>query len=67
MTKTKTDGKKTIFPLGPHPLPPHPCGIHLTATDQNTAHDVPHRVLQDEHLQPAEFTTAGAMDSESPR
>ena len=58
MTKTKTDGKKTIFPLGPHPLPPHPCGIHLTASDQNTAYDVPHRVLQDEHLQPAEFTAA---------
>ncbi len=58
MTKTKADGKKAIFPLGPHPLPPHPCGIHLTATDQNTAYDVPHRVLQDENLQPSEFTAA---------
>lgn len=58
MTKIKTGGKKAIFPLGPHPHPPHPCGIHLTATDQTTKYDVPHRVLQDEHLQPAEFITA---------
>ena len=31
-----------------HPLPPHPYGIHLMATDQNTAHSVPHRVLDNE-------------------
>jgi HamA len=58
MTKTKTDGMEDLFSLGPHPLPPHPCGIHISATDQKTAYDVPHRVLQDEHLQPAEFTAA---------
>ena len=41
--------------IGPHPLPPHPCGIHLAATDQNTAHSVPHRVLDDGPLQTTEF------------
>ena len=45
--------------IGPHPLSPHPCGIHLTATDQTTAHTVPHRVLDDAPLQTVEFT--GAM------
>jgi hypothetical protein len=44
--------------IGPHPLPPHPCGINLTAKDQNTAHSVPHRVLDNGPLQPVEFTTA---------
>jgi hypothetical protein len=45
--------------IGPHPLSPHPCGIHLTSTDQNTAHAVPHRVLDDASLRTVEFT--GAM------
>ena len=58
MTKPETDSKKPIFPLGPHPLPPHPCGIHLAATDQSTVHTVPHRVLDDGPLQPVEFTVA---------
>lgn len=44
--------------IGSHPLPPHPCGIHLAATDQQTAHNVPHRVLDTDPLQLAEFTTA---------
>ena len=44
--------------VGPHPLSPHPCGIHLTATDQNTAHAVPHRVLDIDPLQTAAFTAA---------
>lgn len=44
--------------VGPHPLPPHTCGIHLTATDQHTAHGVPHRVLDDGPLQMAVFTAA---------
>ena len=42
--------------IGPHPLPPHPCGIHLAATDQHTVHSVPHRVLDNEPLQLAKFT-----------
>ncbi|PIR17155.1 MAG: hypothetical protein COV48_08950 [Elusimicrobia bacterium CG11_big_fil_rev_8_21_14_0_20_64_6] len=44
--------------LGPHPLPPHPCGILLTATDQQTAHNVPHRLLDPDPLQTVEFTEA---------
>ncbi len=47
--------------IGLHPLPPHPCGIHLTATDQNTAHSVPHRVLNNGSLQPVEFTVSMAQ------
>ena len=47
--------------IGTHPLPPHPCGIHLAATDQNTAHGVPHRVLDNGPLQQAEFTAAMAQ------
>lgn len=39
-------------------MPPHPCGIHLAATDQQTAHYVPHRVLDDGPMQQAEFTAA---------
>ncbi len=58
MARTRTNNNKTIFPLGPHPLPPHPCGIHLAATDQSTVHAVPHRVLDDGPLQPVEFTAA---------
>jgi hypothetical protein len=44
--------------VGPHPIPPHPFGIHFTATDQHTAHSVPHRVLDDAPLQLVEFTSA---------
>ena len=44
--------------IGPHPLSPHPCGIHLAATDQHTAHNIPHRLLSDGPLQPAAFTAA---------
>jgi len=44
--------------IGPHPLPPHSCGIHLAATDQNTIHSVPHRVLDNDPLKQAEFTAA---------
>lgn len=47
--------------IGPHPLSPHPCGIHLAATDQTTANRVPHRVLDDRLLQPVEFTVAMAQ------
>lgn len=32
--------------VGPHPLPPHPCGSGLTAIDQKTLYDVPHRILE---------------------
>lgn len=53
-----TNDRKTIFPLGPHPLPPHPCGIHLTATDQNTTHTVPHRLLDDAPMNTEAFTAA---------
>lgn len=41
--------------IGPHPLPPHPCGIHLAATDQHTVHSVPHRVLDNGTMQDAKF------------
>ncbi len=45
--------------IGLHPLAPHPCGIHFAATDQDTAHAVPHRRLDDGPFQPAAF--AGVM------
>lgn len=44
--------------IGPHPLAPHPCGVHFVATDQKTAHTVPHRLLQDSPLQSAGFNAA---------
>lgn len=47
--------------IGPHPTPPHPCGIHMAATDQFTAHTVPHRVLGDGPLQPVAFIAAMAQ------
>lgn len=34
--------------VGPHPLPPHPCGNCLAAEEQKTEHDVPHRVLKND-------------------
>ena len=42
--------------IGPHPQPPHPCGIHLVATDQQTNHNVPHRLLDNNPLQLANLT-----------
>lgn len=44
--------------IGLHPLPPHPCGIHLTATDQQAEHSVPHRVLDNDPLQRDKFIVA---------
>lgn len=44
--------------IGQHPLPSHPCGTHLVAMDHHTAHGVPHRVLDNDPLQLAEFTAA---------
>lgn len=46
--------------IGEHPDAPHPCGVHFEATDQYSAHTVPHRVLDDAPLQVAEFTTSMA-------
>jgi hypothetical protein len=46
--------------IGEHPEAPHPCGIHLEATDHFSAHTVPHRVLADGPFQAAEFTTSMA-------
>jgi len=46
--------------IGSHPLAPHPCGIHMTATDQTSAHSVPHRVLNESPLQAAAFITSMA-------
>lgn len=44
--------------VGPHPLPPHPCGVHFAALDQQSEHSVPHRVLDESPMQLAEFTAA---------
>lgn len=44
--------------VGPHPVPPHPCGVHFSAADTHTAHRVPHRALTDNLLQPTAFTAA---------
>ena len=46
--------------IGEHPDAPHPCGIHLEATDQFSAHTVPHRVLGDGPFQAGDFTTSMA-------
>jgi hypothetical protein len=46
--------------IGEHPEAPHPCGIHLEATDQFSAHTVPHRVLGDGPFQAAGFATSMA-------
>ena len=46
--------------IGLHPLAPHPCGIHFAATDQDTAHTLPHRRLDDGPLQPEAFTASMA-------
>ncbi|WAK04331.1 Hachiman antiphage defense system protein HamA [Methylobacter sp. YRD-M1] len=44
--------------VGPHPLPPHPCGNSLTALDQRTKHNIPHRVLENDPLEIDEFIAA---------
>ncbi|MCQ8128730.1 Hachiman antiphage defense system protein HamA, partial [Methylomonas rivi] len=44
--------------IGPHPLPPHPCGNNLAAVDQKTEHDVPHRVLENDPLKQDELIAA---------
>jgi len=33
--------------VGPHPINPHPLGIHFNAVDEHSNHGVPHRVLDD--------------------
>src|SRR5438874_4971987 len=43
---------------GLHPIAPHACGIHFTATDQQTAHTVPHRLLHDTPSQSVGFNAA---------
>lgn len=44
--------------VGPHPLPPHPCGSGLTAIDQKTAYNVPHRVLNNDPKKQDELIAA---------
>lgn len=47
--------------VGPHPLPSHPCGECLSAKDQKTEHDVPHRVLQNDPAKQEELIAAMAQ------
>lgn len=42
--------------IGPHPQSPHPCGIYLVATDQQTDHNAPHRLLDNNPLHLANLT-----------
>ncbi|QQR81276.1 MAG: DUF1837 domain-containing protein [Deltaproteobacteria bacterium] len=65
MSKQKNIGKRPapssdymsfLDVIGPHPIPPHPCGIHFSAIDQQTIHNVPHRTLETEDLLSTEFT-----------
>lgn len=44
--------------VGPHPLPPHPCGNSLAAEDQKTEHDTPHRVLKNDPPKQDELVAA---------
>jgi hypothetical protein len=44
--------------IGSHPQASHPCGTCLTATDQNSVHDVPHRILDEAPLQTDALTAA---------
>lgn len=44
--------------VGLHPLPPHPCGNSLAAEDQQTEHNVPHRVLKNAPLKQDELIAA---------
>lgn len=41
--------------VGTHPLPPHPCGIILSATDSLTDNNLPHRVLENDPVRQDEF------------
>lgn len=58
MARNRPNNNINGFSLGPHPLPPHAFGVHLAATDQNTDHTVPHRLLDDGPMQPAVFSAA---------
>lgn len=42
--------------VGPHPVAPHPLGIHFGATDGHTDYGVPHRILDSGRLNEGEFT-----------
>lgn len=44
--------------IGPHPLSPHPCGNSLTALNQQTEHNVPHRILNNDPLKQDELIAA---------
>src|ERR1017187_9683157 len=44
--------------VGPHPIAPHPFGVHLAAADEHSDHGVPHRILNDRQVQPDELTAA---------
>lgn len=44
--------------VGPHPLPPHPCGNSLVAEDQKTERDVPHRALKNAPQKQSELIAA---------
>jgi len=44
--------------VGPHPVTPHPFGIHLNAIDEHSDHGVPHRVLDDAPCNNSEFIDA---------
>jgi hypothetical protein len=41
--------------VGFHPTAPHPCGVHLSSTDGETTHKLPHRQLDSSKLDPAMF------------
>jgi len=41
--------------LGPHPVPPHLCGVHFSACDVQTIHQIPHRILDDTPMQHSDF------------
>lgn len=43
--------------VGPHPIAPHPLGIHLGAADEHSAHGVPCRALNIGPLQLDEFAS----------
>lgn len=47
--------------VGPHPLPPHPCGNCLAAEDQKTEYAVPHRVLTNDPTKQDELSAAMAQ------
>lgn len=41
--------------VGPHPAAPDPLGVHIGATDEQSDHNVPHRILNDLTIQSDEF------------